>query len=430
LDGQGINGLNGQLDGYIIGDLGSPVHINTNVDQITEELRLTSKPYVPGGFPITWVAGLYYSDQRIHDFDDQYIPGLTNTITNVYGVGVLDALLGGPVPHDEVLLSHQLYTQNQYAVFGDATYHLGPKLRLSVGLRYSYSTQEVNGIGAGLLAGGNSASDVKSNANSTTPRFSASYDIDQNSTVYATASEGFRLGGPNTPIPTSVCSTDLSNIGLKSAPTSYGPDSVWNYEAGIKSRLLNGSLQVTADGYYIKWSNIQQAVLLPTCGYEFDSNVGNATSYGGEIEARYRVLQGLTVGLAGGYTHATIDQANAAIGVQKGADVEGVPDWNATIYGEYTHPITDQVDGFVRVNINGVGPSHGALVNTDPDYNRPSYGLLGASFGVEFGKVRVSVFGTNLTNNRTIIQRPNLQFVNRGYPLQPLTVGLSIADSF
>ena len=34
------------------------------------------------------------------------------------------------------------------------------------------------------------------------------------------------------------------------------------------------------------WRNIQQQIYLPTCGYYFTTNVGNAESYGAELEVK------------------------------------------------------------------------------------------------------------------------------------------------
>ncbi len=67
---------------------------------------------------------------------------------------------------------------------------------------------------------------------------------------------------------------------------------------------------------------------------------------------------------------------------------------------------------------------------TDPDYNRPTYSLLGLNAGVDYDKWEIAVFAKNVLNDQKFIQRPNLQSVNRGYTLTPRTIGLSASFKF
>jgi outer membrane receptor protein involved in Fe transport len=67
---------------------------------------------------------------------------------------------------------------------------------------------------------------------------------------------------------------------------------------------------------------------------------------------------------------------------------------------------------------------------TDPDYIRPSYEVVGLNAGVNYRAWELSLFAKNLFNAQEIIQRPNLQTVNRGYTLRPRTIGLSAFVNF
>ena len=69
--------------------------------------------------------------------------------------------------------------------------------------------------------------------------------------TYLTISKGTRLGGPNSPIPVSICGPALAAIGLTAAPDRFTSDSLWNYEGGTKARLMDGRLSVTGDVFYI-----------------------------------------------------------------------------------------------------------------------------------------------------------------------------------
>ena len=49
--------------------------------------------------------------------------------------------------------------------------------------------------------------------------------------------------------------------------------------------------------------------------------------------------------------------------------------------------------------------------------------------GTIVGAWETTLFAKNLFNNQKVIQHPNVEFVNEGYRLRPLTVGLSLSGS-
>ena len=55
---------------------------------------------------------------------------------------------------------------------------------------------------------------------------------------------------------------------------------------------------------------------------------------------------------------------------------------------------------------------------------------MGLNAGVDFDAWEFAVFAKNVLNDQKIIQRPNLQSVNRGYTLTPRTIGISAAFKF
>jgi hypothetical protein len=84
----------------------------------------------------------------------------------------------------------------------------------------------------------------------------------------------------------------------------------------------------------------------------------------------------------------------------------------------------------VRADYDWTGTSNGTFHSTDPDYSRPSYGVFNGSIGIDTGSFQMSLYGKNLLNNQTIIQRPNVADVAEGYTVRPLTIGLTLAKQF
>ena len=429
IDAAGITGLDGNPDGYLIGNVASPVHYQIWTQQFTQELRFASRPYEPGGLRVTWIAGAFYSDQKLDSRDYETAPGLNNTLTNVYGPGFITSpaflsALGNPdtpvFPNDAVYLNDKLFSERQEAVFGEVTYHVSSSLRATAGLRYLTARTSLVRIGGFYFATGSPPGiEVVDHGRPVTPKFALTYDVNEDTSTYLSASKGFRLGGPNRPLP-SFC---------PQTPASYEADSLWNYEAGVKSRLFDDRLSFVGDVFYIDWKNIQVDINL-ACTFDYNTNAGRAKSYGSETEVRFKPLASLTLAVAGGYTHATLTQDIADLGITGGQDVPGVPRWSADVSSRYSVPVTADLTGFVTADWNYVGASHGTVGVSDPDYNRPSYAVFGLTGGLSYRDWRFSLFARNIFNDQKIIQRPNLQTVNRGYTLTPRTVGASVELEF
>jgi iron complex outermembrane receptor protein len=409
----------------------SQTFYSNTVRQWSEEVRLVSKPYVPGesALPLTWIAGLYYSDEHTTSTDTEYVKG-ANQLFNQYGVSTSDPNVlygtfpGAIGPNGEVFQGVTSYDTAQYAVFGEGTYYPLPNLRLTAGARYQFA-RDGEGTFQNYFYDYGDPGLVTSVSHFYTflPKFAVSYDITPDDTIYANASKGFRLGSENrriTYVPgdanaSGTPSYDLAQLGLhENSPSSFGPDKLWNFEIGDKGRLLGGRISYTADFFYILWSDIQTEVPLVTSGDEFQTNAGSATSYGAEFEIRGRITDDITAGLSGSIVNATLDHGvevngNLIQGTEPGEKVPGVPEFNFSADIRKNFIVSDTVSGFVAMAPSWVGDSHGDVINGNPDYKRPSYITLDASAGIDIGRWEFTVFGKNLTNNNKIIQRPDIQ---------------------
>ena len=107
---------------------------------------------------------------------------------------------------------------------------------------------------------------------------------------------------------------------LTSQPSYYAPDDIWSLEFGEKAKLDDRRFTVNADVFYVKWHNIQQLIVL-SCGYPYNTNVGDAKSYGPELEMAAKITDELTVDLSGAYTQALHQRAES----HPRADCRGTP---------------------------------------------------------------------------------------------------------
>nr|WP_321983960.1 TonB-dependent receptor [uncultured Lichenicoccus sp.] len=430
---------NQAVNDSVLGNVASPVLFQDRFRTLTQEVRLASKAQQR----LRWVLGFFYSDQYWTHYDYETAPGFSSDFEKIYGENINDSILGQPGnPHlwdnDLVWTVYDHNDITQYAGFGQVDYDITPRLHVGFGERYVYAHETFSETGGGFFdlggAGTTPGRPYRQSASfsAPTPKFTATFDLSPHTSLYATIAKGFRLGGATTPNTNVSCVAGLGQLGFSNAPSTYGSDQLWSYEAGFKSLLLHNTLSINAAGYYIDWSRIQQTITIPICGGAFNYNVGDAVAYGGEVEMRYRPpsIPGLTIGANAGAEHATITSTINAQTAAVGENVLFTPSWSASATISYYHDLSRSVTGFVKADYDWVGPSNGSFTVTDPNFRDPAYGVLNASAGVEFKGWETSVYAQNLLDNTTIIQRPIINSVVEAYTLRPLTIGVHLTKRF
>src|ERR1700691_5117279 len=287
--------------------------------------------------PVQFVAGAFYSDTHGRlPFAAYYppatAPGLDLTLTGTPGAELTPAY-----PNETSAQDFHPDTKDP-AVFGEVSYSQIEPLKLTGGLRWYQVKNSSEGYELGLATGGGPpvvsppATTTESGVN---PKFEADYHLTQDQMVYANVAKGYRPGGivPIVPSGEAGTATDCTaalkavdpNINISQTRT-YQSDSLWNYEVGTKTAWLDHRLTVDAAGFYIKWKNIQQEILL-SCGFQYTANAGAAVSKGGELEVRARPTEPLELSLGLGYQDAKITQASIESPQTVGSPIYQVPDW-------------------------------------------------------------------------------------------------------
>jgi outer membrane receptor protein involved in Fe transport len=438
--------------------LPSAVTLSNYVTQFSQEVRMASKPYAVGGSPFTWIVGGYVSNgfTDVHENDFVYgvnhafavngasptaYPGVWNTPTS--GANCNQVVCTGSAanvaegfPNDNTWHGDFSYHDTQQSIFGESSYYFTPGLHATVGVRYLHAEQLHNSYQDLFYQGDTPTythNDVVS-GDKVTPKFAVVWETSQTNSVFATAAEGFRLGGANSAVPWQLCGLSGPN------PTGYTSDSLWSYEVGDKARFLNNTVTLNTSLFYVKWKNMQQEIEL-ACSFDYNVNVGTATSYGGEFELKYKPISSVVIDAAGGYTHATLDNSDGAndgvAGAVQGAWIPGVPEYNFALTATYSYDITDDYFGFLRGGVHFIGSSYGGfsvLPNgaPDPDFNRPAYHTIDVSTGVSWKEWEATLFVKNLANNNMVIQRPVEQAQESGevYLIPPRQIGVSLSAKF
>ena len=425
----------------VLAFLPSPVYYRTITEQLSQEVRLSSTKASIAGIPTTWTGGVYFSIQHQRHFDDEFIPGLQADFQSIFGYGIGSpqspvgsaSYPGVSFANDLIFLGHTWLTERQIAPFGELGLQLTPQLKATVGLRYVSAKSSYDVVSGGFYGFGlpTNYTDTE-HFSATTPKVSLDYAITDDSNVYATVAKGFRLGGPTGPdpanIPGGTCDADYATLDLANPPTKYQSDSLWSYELGSKGRYLDNRLSLNAAAYAIKWTNIQQTVNLPTCGFGFTTNVGDAQIYGSELEIRALVLPSLTLGLNGGTTHTYIS-AVSGLGagiVSVGEAVLNVPKYSVTPSIDFDTPVGDSMSAFVRADYPYTGRARAYFDSSGLNQLfSPGYGIVNLNVGLTREKLTVGLYAKNLFNWKNIIQYPSVNSVPEGYTVRPATVGIT-----
>jgi iron complex outermembrane receptor protein len=406
-----------------------------------QELRLSSRPPAAGDLPLTWVGGLYFSYESYLLQHREVAPGWNQLFQQVYGFSP-DNLALSPVAaagfpdlwaNDQFQHNRTERRKAEYAVFGQVDYDLTHRLHAGVGLRYDWSRLPYERYAGGFFNVGNAPALVEtSHDHALTPKVSVKFDTTDLSNVYISAAKGFRVGGPNNPVPYDICAADYKTLGIAPEPSAYAHDNLWTYELGSKAAFLNQTVSVNAAAYETRWNAIQQQINLPTCGYAYVSNVGDARIRGAEFELRYKIPQlgGFTVGLSGDVQDAKITSASPGSPASVGQHVLYTPEWNAAVTGDYSWPVREEVRGFAHADVVWTGESNGSFVVGNPDYHDPSYAVVNANAGVTFRGLEITLYSNNLLGNTTIIKHPQVNLVIEAYTVPPRITGLRFAKHF
>ncbi|MBL8265401.1 TonB-dependent receptor, partial [Steroidobacter sp.] len=322
--------------------------------------------------------------------------------------------------------------QSEKAVFGELSWDITGQLTATAGLRASRTSVAFDTTASGYLATGNFTTTNRfsgdKDADTVTPRLAVSYAFTDDFRVYAQAAKGFRTGGPN-----------LTASTLLGIPSTYEPDSLWNYELGLKSYWLDRRLAFNAATYYIDWQDLQLSLV--NSGVSFTGNAGAAKSYGVEIEAVWRMASRWTLGssLFGGRAQLTeniptLVRATGAIGVRDGYRLPATPEFTSTTYLQF-QPTTGRYATTIRAEHAYVGSSY-----VDFDAKGPrlgDYSLVNLRGSLRLSSVDLMLYVDNVLNDdsRTVASMSSslagqLLFPATAVQLRPRTVGFEARYEF
>jgi iron complex outermembrane receptor protein len=197
---------------------------------------------------------------------------------------------------------------------------------------------------------------------------------------YAGASKGYRSGGFN--------ALAVSNP----AYISYDAETLWSYEIGAKSVLLDNRLILNGTVYYMDISDMQ----VPENVSPFESyltNAAEATGIGVELEATARVCDGLVLTAGFGYNDVEFDKFGDTLGDYKGNQNPYTPEYTFNIGAQYRH----KSGIYARADLIGYGEM---FLDKANEFSRDPYEIVNAKIDYESEHIDVYLYGKNIFDER------------------------------
>jgi iron complex outermembrane recepter protein len=364
-------------DGYSSTD-----HYRRERDNVSLDVRLLSGPAgALFGGRTEWVAGIYLLDQQVDlrrrytFFDDDF--------TSAFDV-------------------------QRVAVYGELSHALGERTRLIAGLRgerHDADYRDSDGLDfdpVDRMLGG---------------RLVLEHRLDGGTMLYASVARGYKAGG--------------FNIGgtLDAERREYDPETLWNYELGLKGQWLDGRLTARAAAFAMARDDVQvdtSITLVRDDGSaEFIDLIDNAaegSNRGVELELDYTPVAAVTLFASVGVMRSEFDRFVNSSGEDldgedqahapeyqyfAGLELRPAPNWFVRLEGEGR-------DGFYLSNSNRFVPE-------PDDVRTDAYALWHVSAGYRGERLGMKIWARNLTDEAVVTRGfyfgndPRDGYTPRGY---------------
>jgi outer membrane receptor protein involved in Fe transport len=318
-------------------------------DSLTQEFRFLSSPdgRIFNG-RTSWVLGVYAN--RLEETDDIISAG-------TYDDSV-DAPLNWCSPCIDFTLLNSTYESKNYSVFGRLDTDLSSRTALNAGLRlerweaeyFDVFTDPIYGSGPPVTH------EFRPRESLWGGDISLNHQMSDSTRVYLLLSRGYKAGGFNPSLARALGPGDA----LGPEAIVYDPETLLNYEAGVKGRLLDGTLGFEVSVFYMDRSDMQvrssaQFTDNPN-DFIFITSNAEGHSYGLEAGVTWQLDDRWRLHGSLGLLESEID----AYALEREADIEGeligrdfahAPPYTLNLGASYT-----SANGWVgRLDLNAVG---------------------------------------------------------------------------
>ncbi|MDG6080061.1 TonB-dependent receptor [Erythrobacter litoralis] len=464
------------------------VDSNSDTTVFTQEFRVST----PEQNRLRATAGVFYSELELRERNDFTYPG--SAIADPFGPFAPNFPFPGytsdpgPFPQGVIFRNDIKRTDEQFGIFGEASFDVLPDLlSVTFGARYYDVAVDLEGSANGSFCNSGAAQDANAFGTDLNDLYdgdgsytfinSCNADLRQTFTLddslediqaaglseaqarqvfaavrapdkaesegvivkgtvnftpsedllfYATYSEGFRPGLLNRP-------GGAQGPNGFTVPFELETDEVQNYEIGWKMELLDRQLRFNGSAFYVDISNLQTTIFDPSItNLFFSDNAANAEIKGVEADFTYApyALEGLTVTGAFSILDTEITEVlTPTDDVQAGSDLAFAPSFQGNLRARYEFGLNTALDAYVQPQISYSASKQSDVIDIN-NIELDSYFLTNLAVGVEADRWSAEVFGQNLFDERAPISGSFVYDAKRVVYNRPLTVGLRVSFDY
>ncbi len=327
-----------------------------------QELRLDSEPGHALSWIDRWTAGAFYSDVEEWSRYTNTDPG------NVRGLKTV-------------------YRSKNTALFGQVQHDFSPATRLVVGLR----GEKIEMSGNGLKTRYRASRGTFDTPVTITPSFddtlfggklTLEHDLDAHTLVFASVTRGYKAGGINVDA--------RIDVGLD--PLTYGTETLWNWEAGLRGNWFERRLTGEFTAFYLARRDTQVRDSAGFGGnYRFFTDNGDASHVTGlEAAGAFALTREWSVRGSLALMRSELDRFTLANGnAAGGRDLANTPDYGYTLGTRY-----GAATGFFA-SADLIGRAQQFDSNNQNEARR-AFRVVNASVGYAWRECTVTLWAKNL----------------------------------
>ena len=422
----GLAAVNGEGVGL---GLGSNLADN-QTRQFTQELRLHSN----FNGPLNFQVAAFFETREIE----------FNTAEQAFNVPLaFGAATGGGIGFD---YQREHFTNTDaFSLFGSVSYDLTERLTLTAGVRYTDEDKDntisipfINPIISGLdldgdgepnfVSSGFESDQIDFEDDDVSPEFSLVYRATDNVNLYAAFKTGFKSGGIDTSALPGVGLAGIGNTAInpdtgltfdEEATSSliFDSETVTGGEVGIKSQLLERSLQLNATAYVYVFDDLQVQQFDGVAVQFITLNAGELTTFGLDVDFTWLTpvdglsFTGSLAWLDSSFTDTFLDAQGNDL---DGRDAAVAPDFAGNIAADWYFPLSGNLELGLNANVAFAGQQFTG--NSSVQVTQDSFATVDAniSLGHPDGRWRVALVGTNLGDEQIITNSGNRPFLPPG----------------
>lgn len=389
--------------------------VDENASQYSQEFRFTG---THGS--LDWVTGAFYMEEDV-DRKEEYYTHYNSLLQAGFGLaGIGDVLFT------------QKNTTTSAAFYAQLDWHVTEQWTLTYGGRYSYDKKKITQDAIDLMNGGvptgvplilpefPTAMKARDDWSDYTNKVSVSYQPNDDLMLYGTYSQGYKSGA----FPSQ---SNLPSV----AATPVDPETVNNFELGMKSSWWDNRIQFNVTLYDMDYDDLQVFELNSRLLLVLSS--AQAESKGVDVDFNIMLMDNLTLSSSYNYSDATYSEYTSSTGASyDGNDMVYAPNAAFSVDLDYLYDIGSAGALTFNVSYNWkddyyTNPSNAEKTRQD------DIGMLGANIAWTSHDAAwmASVWGKNLTDEQqlaSLIVDPT-QITSESY-MAPRTYGVTVTRTF